>query len=435
MLNKLQRAEKIKFLFFVPLYKFCKMILKIKICSIILFMLLNKSSFSQSTVAFNLNNSQMAESTAVDPTLNFFENTASLDQLFNKLYQLKQNNSNQKVVFTHIGDSHIQADKMTTIVRNELQNYFGNAGRGLIFPFQLAKTNGPTDIKSTSKSIWTSSRLSKINNNMSCGIAAYGIASNDSNSEINFKLVDSLKNSFNQIDLFFNKGLKSVSVVLDGTTEEVAVDSTSQFLSFKLPRVTTALSVQLHASTAQSILFFGASAQNNTTSGIIYNAIGANGAKISDYNNAPIFWEQLPYLNTDCYIVSLGTNEAQNQKLNIDDYLNQLDLMVKKVKYTSPNAPIIFISPPVSYFKKIKPNKTLSIITDILKQFCAKNNIVFYDLYHISKGPYGATTWRKQKLLNTDLVHFTNAGYTLQGALLTKAFAKAYNDFVSTIKN
>ena len=411
------------------------MIFKVKFCSIVIFILINTTSFSQNIMALKLTNPQKAQSTAVDSTLNLFENTASLEKLFKKLYQLKQNTLHQNVVFTHIGDSHIQADKITAIVRDELQKYFGNAGRGLIFPFQLAKSNAPADIKSSSESIWNSSRLSKIRGNISCGISAYGITTNNDKAAINLKLTDSLKNSFDQIDFFYEKGLKSISVLSGGITEQVAVDSDSRFLSYKMPRLTTAVNVRFNANAGKQILFFGAAVYKNNTSGIIYNAIGANGAKISDYNQAPIFWEQLPYLNTDCYIISLGTNEAQNQNLNTDDYLNQVQTMVKNINYSSPNAAIIFISPPVSYFKKIKPNKTLSTITTILKNFCNQNNITFYDLYNISNGLHGATIWRKQKLLNTDLVHFTNAGYTLQGALLTKAFAKAYNDFTATIKN
>ena len=66
-----------------------------------------------------------------------------------------------------------------------------------------------------------------------------------------------------------------------------------------------------------------------------------------------------------------------------------------------------------------------------IKEFCAQNNLVFWDFFQISKGTQGTAAWRKYKLLNNDLVHFTTAGYALQGALFATAFANAYNNFVS----
>ena len=58
----------------------------------------------------------------------------------------------------HIGDSHIQADWWTGYLRIRLQELFGSAGRGLVFPYQLAGTNSPTDIRSGSNQIWENRR-------------------------------------------------------------------------------------------------------------------------------------------------------------------------------------------------------------------------------------------------------------------------------------
>src|SRR5690606_14596933 len=44
--------------------------------------------------------------------------------------------------------------------------------------------------------------------------------------------------------------------------------------------------------------------------GILYHSIGVNGAKCSDYNKYPLFFEQLPALHPDMIVISLGTNES-----------------------------------------------------------------------------------------------------------------------------
>src|ERR1700722_15048738 len=76
---------------------------------------------------------------------NTITNSEGLDSFYKKLSVLKKTNKGV-VRIVHIGDSHIQADILSGTVRNKLQQYFGNAGRGLIFPYQLAKSNAPADI-------------------------------------------------------------------------------------------------------------------------------------------------------------------------------------------------------------------------------------------------------------------------------------------------
>ncbi len=68
-------------------------------------------------------------------------NAKVLKDFFEKLKE-NENSRDQKINIVHIGDSHIQSDLMTNEVRKKLQQQFGNGGRGLVFPYQLAKTNG-----------------------------------------------------------------------------------------------------------------------------------------------------------------------------------------------------------------------------------------------------------------------------------------------------
>ncbi len=49
------------------------------------------------------------------------------------------------------------------------------------------------------------------------------------------------------------------------------------------------------------------------TPGILYSGIGVNGAKYSDYNKYPLFFEQLKAVHPDLLVFSLGTNESYDQ--------------------------------------------------------------------------------------------------------------------------
>ncbi|MDA6071607.1 SGNH/GDSL hydrolase family protein [Flavobacterium sp. AC] len=84
-------------------------------------------------------------------------NAKVLEHFFLKLKE-NESHSNQKINIVHIGDSHIQSDLMTNEIRKNLQQKFGNAGRGLVFPYQLAKTNGSYNERFYSNRGWESYR-------------------------------------------------------------------------------------------------------------------------------------------------------------------------------------------------------------------------------------------------------------------------------------
>ena len=58
-----------------------------------------------------------------------------------------------------LGDSHIQADWITAFLRNKFQEKYGNAGRGLVFPYSVANSNGPDDFTSATNQTWENFRL------------------------------------------------------------------------------------------------------------------------------------------------------------------------------------------------------------------------------------------------------------------------------------
>lgn len=361
---------------------------------------------------------------------NTLENPNSLYPLLAKLYKIKHF-SNENAVFVHIGDSHIQADIETSVIRNELQNYFGNAGRGLVFPYQVAKTNAPSDIISSSKSSWKNNRVARVDTLISCGVSAFGIESQSISPEFSIELryINGYKDYFDKVDLFMGGKVSELFLEYnDSLAENNCYPVSPEFAQFRLKSNTSGF--RLTFPTTDTIQFYGASLEKTNVGGIIYHSIGANGAKYSDFNKTVRFWKQLDKLKADCYIVSLGTNEAQDPNLTGDAFLVDVKIMVKKLRQISPDACIILTTPPVSYYKKHRPNQSLEVITNALIDYCNQNNLVYWDLFNTSKGLEGAKTWKATQYLRSDLVHFSREGYILQGNLFVDAFVKTWNDFL-----
>lgn len=74
-------------------------------------------------------------------------------------FKTKLNENKQVTQILLLGDSHIQADWLSGFLRQKFQEKYGNAGRGLVFPYAVANSNGPEDLVSTSDQTWENFRL------------------------------------------------------------------------------------------------------------------------------------------------------------------------------------------------------------------------------------------------------------------------------------
>ncbi len=149
-------------------------------------------------------------------------------------------------------------------------------------------------------------------------------------------------------------------------------------------------------------------------------------ARYDQYNNDSLFWEQLPALHADVFVVSLGTNEAQSNSFDEASFLKQVSVFISNLKKASPGAAILFTTSGDSYKGKYS-NTMLRKLNISLNSYCFKNNIGMWDLYKISNGYGSAKNWFRRGLLSNDRVHFTSAGYELQAQLFFIALIKGYN--------
>ena len=176
--------------------------------------------------------------------------------------------------------------------------------------------------------------------------------------------------------------------------------------------------------------FYGLSLEKSNTSGIIYHTIGVNGATYQQYNATPLFWEQLPALQADCYMLSMGTNEAQTAHLDKETFTAACRETISHLRQISPHAAIIVTTPAGSYTQGGKLNKVVGEVRNALAQVCETEKIAWWDLCSLSGGYAGAASWNRSNLISHDRIHYNAAGYQLQGQLLVEALARAYNSFL-----
>lgn len=128
-----------------------------------------------------------------------FYNFETLKPFFEKLAALEAFND-RKLNIVHIGDSHIQADAMTNLIRKRFQQQFGNAGLGFVFPYSLMRTNGGRNVRFSSNVPWENKKITEIRKFGDVGLSGYSFTTQKSN----FLIELELKNkdySFNRLKI------------------------------------------------------------------------------------------------------------------------------------------------------------------------------------------------------------------------------------------
>jgi hypothetical protein len=370
--------------------------------------------------------------------INIIQNVNHLDDFFEKLHHLKVD-PKEKVNIIHIGDSHIQADYMTEIVRKNLQHDFGNAGRGLVVPCRVAGTNEPSNFRSSSFGMWTSKRIIYPMQSLPIGIGGVTVQSTQPDATLSIRMNDPLYDyTFSRVALFFLKDSGSFDFsVRDTTGHEVGyIDpnrdepfgNVSSINSLEEMNEVTVRCVKVKENQHHATLF-GVELENGNP-GILYHAIGVNGAKYAHYNQANFFARQTQALLPELFIISLGTNESIDYPYLDKTFLQQVDRLIESLKKYNPLAKFILVTPPDAFRRKVRVNPGIQIIREQIIQYAAENGLAFWDMYKVSGGPGAASNWRKEGLLRPDGIHFTKEGYQYQGYLFYKAIMKGYSNYV-----
>lgn len=169
--------------------------------------------------------------------------------------------------------------------------------------------------------------------------------------------------------------------------------------------------------------------------GIVYHAIGINGATTTTFCNKEKI-EQIKDLQPDLIILSFGTNECHTRKYDPVEHYAQMDAILTLINHYIPDATAMLTTPPGAYVRysrrrKIANPRTDTAVKTILR-FAQDHELPVWDQYNIVGGKKNAcTNWLNNHMMQRDQIHFTHNGYTLQGNLLGEAILNAFNNYVA----
>jgi lysophospholipase L1-like esterase len=209
---------------------------------------------------------------------------------------------------------------------------------------------------------------------------------------------------------------------LNAKAEDSHAFAFGTYWEFPKPVDTVALELR-----PQGAELYGLLLHESHRQGVLYHAIGVNGATFAHFNRAPLLLDQLPWLQPDLLIVSLGTNEALQPSFSAEQVAAQARQLILALRQATPGVPLLLITPPDALSRGRGPAQT-GAMRDFLLELAETEQLACWDLYGIMGGPGSVRAWRELELAHTDLIHFTKAGYELQARLLLEALYKAYGD-------
>ena len=355
-------------------------------------------------------------------------NPAALQELFKKLDSLLYKNEG-RVNIVHIGDSHIQADFFSGELRTRLQNTFGNAGRGFVFPYQIARSNGPIDVHVSYSGGWGYNTIMKEKELSNIGASGYALYASDSAEFwLNTSRDELNSNSFNKLTIFRSKGTFEL-IGMDDRIKATGINNstTLPYTTYLLSGYTDSIGLRALSTEGSNIELHGMVLEN-TSSGILYNAMGTNGSSTVQYLRSNLFEEQMAALEADLIIISFGTNDCY---LPYSRYCSsctedRFKTLIRRIKTKNPNAAILLTSPADHFYRRRYDNRNLYYLNRSFHHIADEENVALWDLYSIMGGSRSIIDWQRGGLARGDLIHFTKEGYKLQGKLLYEAFMDSY---------
>lgn len=331
----------------------------------------------------------------------------------------------------HYGDSQIEEDRISKVLRDSLQTMFGGGGPGLL----------PVRDKYYTLSISESSTVDPARYmifgpaEMRGGNSRYGVLGQrfhlDTTVTTSFFPVKSNlgpSRYFNKVTLLSSGG--DLYASCKGQTQKLPASDDVRHVRFTLPDSTERVSITYSGShDVYGIMLDndrGVSLDNipmRGCSGTIFTGISS--AQLKDY-----FTQE----NVRLIILQYGGNTVPYTKTekSISQYKESIEKQINHLKEQAPGARILFIGPSdmaTNIQGKMQTYKQLPMIVDSLKAAALNSGAAFWDMYSAMGGEGSMARWVKSTppLAGSDYVHFTPKGAEEMGGIFFESLMLYYD--------
>ena len=353
---------------------------------------------------------------------------------------LKRAEAGESIRISVFGDSHTSSEWFTGRLRRKLQAEYGDKGHGFILPAALYKWYRGSDINLCRTDGWRSDYAGK-RGSWEDGLLGFAGMSASSSNPTDFGWVQTTVSNpqgrrVSAFDVYtLNQPGGGTLLAQVDESEAVAISTASSERGLSLTRLRVPDGphrLVLSPKGDGEVRIFGVSLEREKP-GVIVDAMGINGRQAfhSLEWKDKLMYPGIQSLGPDLVVLQYGTNEANDDDLDLKHYREQLREVIARFKKAAPGAACLLIGPTDRAVNKGEGVYAIwdrtAPIAEVQRQLAPEVGCVFWDWQKATGGEGSILSWRfhEPKLASKDMIHLNKEGYEISADNLLKALKDA----------
>ncbi|MCX8081576.1 MAG: GDSL-type esterase/lipase family protein [Bacteroidia bacterium] len=329
----------------------------------------------------------------------------------------------------HFGGSHVQAGVWSHVFFSNLISEEKLSVKGYIFfPYSTMKSNHPVYVNTYSNGRWKKCR--SIIKDFCEPLGPMGVSAYTADSVAILQMAlnkkESLMKNFKVLYLRHHLHGNTKIVCTYPDHAKVKYDSLSARISFQESADSVEIKI-INPDSFSVYRVFYAQFLNPDTDGVIFGAMGANGASSESMLRVKHLSRFMEELKPDWLIVSYGVNDVQGKNYNPEDFYRHYDTLLARLN-SKGSSKVLMMGITDNYIRKKGHNRRTLSGSNVLKKLSADRHYWYWPLFDVMGGPKSIQKWYKAGLAKRDRIHLNSKGYQLLAHLMTEAFFRKLNE-------
>lgn len=365
-----------------------------------------------------------------------------LDRFFARLERAKS--SSKALHILHYGDSQIEMDRISGVVRQRLQSEFGGEGAGIVPAIQTIPSIPVGQLYSGILSRYvvygdtSQPRASHRRYGLLANVAQLNGGASITLSARNSKKAQEGTKQFSRLVLIVGNNAENFSATCQSRPYSIkekkkTVSTITWDFDVPVSRVTIELKGKAE--------IYGVSMEGK--SGVTVDNVPLRGCSGTIFTRIDSMTLSQCYqqMNIGMIILQFGGNMMPqiNSQKSVNRYTGLIAKQIQYLQRLNPNAIILFIGPSDMSKRingKLQTYPWLPALNNALKETVNQNNAVYWDMFNVMGGENSMLSWVKHspKWAGSDYIHFTEDGANQIATLLSDAFMLHYKFYVTRKK-
>lgn len=378
-------------------------------------------------------------------------NEAGLNQL-HQFFQKMENaaKNGKKIRILHYGDSQIEGDRMTSFIRQRIQEQFGGNGPGMIPAVNVYTTSSFKQTCSPNFERLTCFGGKKLKSRKYGTMNTVGRFTAEYIDSAERANVTSVKQAwieieaspkafgrakqFNNVDLYYTSCYRPCAVKIYERGVLIREDSLikdGKYHVLHLDFPATPGKLRYEFASAVSPNFLGFSLEGDLGVQVDNIAMRGSSGKFFGYIDHQLAGKMYADMNTELVIMQFGGNEVPffRDSSSVQYYANAFKKQLQTIRKLRPSAAIIVIGPSdmstvESGVRVTYPH--LQKCVRAMKKVAMEVGAGYYDLYDAMGGENSMPSWVDKGLAGNDYIHFSPRGASIASQLFYEAFSAEY---------